>query len=100
MKKIFILVFIIYSPHGYSQSNTIDSLKTVLQSAKDTAKINTLNWLAYQLRSNDPDTAIYFANEALTLATKINYKTGIGNACLWKGVALMNLGKYEDALKN
>jgi signal transduction histidine kinase len=79
----------------------IDSLFFVLKTAKqDTTKVNTLNVLAYEFRSNNPDTAIYFANEALLLATKTNYKIGIANSYLWRGVANMNLGKYDEALKN
>jgi tetratricopeptide (TPR) repeat protein len=100
-EKVFSISIIIYSLQCHTQTRTIDSLRIVLQSAKkDTTKINTLNWLAYQFRNNDPDTAIYFATEAFALASKTNYKVGIANAFLWKGVAVMNLGKYEDALNN
>ena len=101
MRKILLSAFIIYSLQCYAQNKTIDSLKIVLQSAKkDTTKINTLNWLAYQLRNNDPDSAIYFTDKAFALATKANYKIGIATAFLWRGVAVMNLGKYEEALNN
>ena len=73
----------------------------VLANAKeDTAKVNTLNTLAQEFKSNNPDTAIYFANEALALATKLNYKMGIADAYLWIGKAITNLGKYDEALKN
>src|SRR5258706_12785161 len=79
----------------------IDSLLTVLKTAKqDSIKVNALNMLAYELRNNNPDTAMYLADEALALATKANYKIGMANAYLWRGVAVMNLGKYEEALKN
>ena len=79
----------------------IDSLLTVLQKTnQDSSKVNSLNALSYEFRSNDPDTAIYFANKALDLATKTNYKIGIANAYLSLGIAKMNLGKYQDALNN
>ena len=71
MRKILLAAFIFYSLQCYTQNRTVDSLKLILQSAKaDTTKVNTLNWLAYQLRNNDPDTAIYFADKAFALATK------------------------------
>ncbi len=77
----------------------IDSLFSVLKVAKeDTAKVNTLNAIAFEYRSNKPDTAIYFANEALSLATKVNFKMGVADAYLWIGTAITNLGKYEKAL--
>ncbi|NNV54810.1 tetratricopeptide repeat-containing sensor histidine kinase [Limnovirga soli] len=101
MRKIIIILCIIGSMQCYSQNNTIDSLTKVLQSTKvDTTRINTLNWLAYQLRNNDPDSAVYFANKAFELATKTNYKIGVATSFLWKGVATMKLGAYDEALKN
>jgi two-component system NtrC family sensor kinase len=79
----------------------IDSLLAVLQKTnQDSNKVNSLNALSYEFRSNDPDTAIYFANQALDVATKTNYEIGIANAYLSLGAAKMNLGKYEDALNN
>src|SRR5437879_1898190 len=78
--------------------NKTDSLFTVLSNAKeDTAKVNTLIALASELRNKNPDTSIYFANEALALATKLNYKMGIANAYLRIGIAIILLGKYEEA---
>lgn len=99
MKKIIVLILLV-SCHAFAQQNKNDSLFTVLKSQKeDTAKVNTLNNIARQFRRNNPDTAIYFANEAMLLATKLNYKMGIGDAYLLKGIALTNLGKYQDALQ-
>jgi class 3 adenylate cyclase/Tfp pilus assembly protein PilF len=79
----------------------IDSLLFVLKTAKqDTAKVNTLNALADEFRNNDPDTALYFANQAQALAIKLNYKMGIANSQLTKIIAETNLGKYDEALKS
>ena len=101
MRKILPAVFIICSLQCHAQSKIIDQLRIVLQSAKaDNNKVNTLNTLAYLFRSNDPDTAIYFANEAIALATGLDNKTGIINAYLYKGIATKNLGNFEEALKN
>lgn len=100
MKKIIIL-FLLITFQAYAQQSKNDSLLSVLKIEKeDTAKVNTLNELARQFRSNNPDTAIYFANEAKALATKLNYKMGIGDACLLKGIALTYAGKYEEALRS
>ncbi|MEZ5148443.1 MAG: hypothetical protein R2759_15590 [Bacteroidales bacterium] len=58
-----------------------------------------LNELAYTFRSNNPDTALYFADRSLTLATKSNYQTGAVSAYLFKSIfALKNIGNYEEAL--
>ncbi|HRX96485.1 MAG TPA: tetratricopeptide repeat protein [Bacteroidales bacterium] len=77
----------------------IDSLLNVLQTeVADSIKVNTLNELAYTFRSNNPDTALYFADRSLTLATKSNYQTGAVSAYLFKSIALKNIGNYEEAL--
>ncbi len=100
MKKILIFLFVT-SSFALAQQSKTDSLFSVLKTQKeDTSKVNTLISIARQFRSNNPDTSIYFANEAISIATKLNYKTGIGESYLLKGVALTYLGKYQDALKN
>jgi signal transduction histidine kinase len=105
MKKalffLFSLVFLVNQSfaqkHGQQK---IDSLFTVLKTLKpDTAKVNTLDRLAYEFENNNPDTAIYFADEARVLAIKLNYKMGIANACYTIGTSLSHLGNYEKALK-
>src|SRR5580765_8261737 len=86
----------------YSQrKEKLDSLFAVLNNAKqDSTRVRALNALAFEYRRNDPDTAVYFANEALTLASKANYSKGIINASITKGIAETNLGNFDDALKD
>jgi signal transduction histidine kinase len=101
--KLLILIIFCLTKQSFCQKQgqeRIDSLFTVLQkTGEDSIKVNSLNALSYEFRSNDPDTAIYFGNKALVLATKTDYKMGIANAYLSIGAAEINLGKYEDALK-
>ncbi|MEO8148750.1 MAG: tetratricopeptide repeat protein [Bacteroidia bacterium] len=106
MKKILPLcVLFSFLYHiGYTQNpqtSKTDSLFAVLKSQKaDTAKVNTLNAIAYQFRNNDPDTTLYFANKAFALAEQLNFKEGLAEAHLNKGSALANLEEFEEALKN
>jgi len=106
MKKALFLLIVIASIASPSLAqkqgkSRIDSLLSVLKTAKpDTAKVNTLNNLAYEFRNNNPDTTIYFAGEARALAIKMNYKLGIADAYLYSAMALYILLKYEKALKN
>ncbi len=65
----------------------IDSLKKVLVTAKDTHRINTLNFLAKRIiflhpSRSDLDTAASITREALELSKKLAYGKGIGNAIL------------------
>jgi two-component system NtrC family sensor kinase len=102
--KLLLVIALGCAAPSFSQKmgqDKIDSLITVLKTTKqDSTKVKTLNVLAYEFRGNNPDTAIYFANEALALATKANYKIGIANAHLSMGAAEINVGKYQDALNN
>ncbi|MFY9308774.1 MAG: tetratricopeptide repeat protein [Bacteroidia bacterium] len=52
-----------------------------------------------EFRNNSPDTCIYFAQQALTLSEKVNFKKGRVEAYLWIGTAYTNKGDYENALK-
>ena len=75
----------------------IDSLISALESQKeDTSRVNTLNTLAYEFRNNNSDTAIYFGNEAMKLAIKLNYKEGLANSYSYIGIVKKNLGKYTS----
>jgi signal transduction histidine kinase len=105
MKKSLFLLMVIASMaklsigqiHGREK---IDSLFTVLKIAKeDTSKIKAMIALTDEF-SDNPDTAFYFANQSLVLAKKINNKMKIGDAYFVIGRVLIDLGKYEEALKN
>jgi tetratricopeptide (TPR) repeat protein len=106
MKKALLSLIVIVSIASQSYARKqgqekIDSLFSVLRTAKeDTSKVNTLIALSYESISANPDTAVYFANEALALATKLKYKMGITDAHFTIGRGLINLGKFNEALEN
>src|SRR3990172_8269570 len=59
----------------------VDSLSARLhQSLHDTDRVNTLNALAWELRRNNPDTAIILSAQALKLAKKHDWHEGIGQS--------------------
>jgi len=105
MKKALLLfIFVVcIAGHSHAQkkgSGTVDSLFAVLKTAKaDTCKVNTLNAIASEFFRNNPDTAIYFANEAMGLATRLNYKMGIADALLYTARAFCTLSEFEKAMK-
>ena len=79
---------------GYSQTNTIDSLTSLLKTDKeDTNKVNHLNDLGWELMYQNPDTAVLLSKQALELASSPHSGKGRG----WtKGMAKSNnnLGVY------
>ncbi len=74
-------MFFLVAKLGYAQSSKIDSLISILKSAKeDTNKVDLLNNLAEEYRFQKPDSAIIYGSKALVLAKKINWDIGIGYA--------------------
>ncbi len=84
-----------------SQPKTIDSLNKALgQARNDIDRSRLLNEVAGQYRQSDPKKMLDFANQALGLSQKINYKLAEGNAYLNLGNANIILGNYPQALRN
>ena len=85
----------------FSQNKKIDSLTTVLNSAKtDIDKAQLFNAIADEYKTSDPKKMLQFAKNALQLSQKINYITAQGNSFLNIGVANIILGNYKISLDN
>ena len=81
MKPLLLLLIqhLLLAPAIYCQNEEMDSLKAVLSNQReDTGKVNTLNQLCKALRENhDYTNAMAYANAALSLSVKINFKKGL-----------------------
>ncbi len=103
MKRIiFLLIFSFIGLTFIAQQNKIDSLLTVLKTAKeDTNKVHTLNKLSYKLwQTGGYEQALQYSNNALALAQKIDFKKGKCRAFNNLGLVYADQGNYDDALKN
>ena len=84
MKKLFFIFIFLISGFVFchSQGSKFDSLMGVLTTIKtdDTNKVNTLNAIAKELRSNQPDKALIFVNQAQALAEQLDFKRGMALA--------------------
>src|ERR1039458_6378768 len=103
MKKIFLSLVVILNLIQpvvcFSQQSKTDSLKTLLKRDKeDTSKVNHLNAIGWELKSNNPDTAIILSNQALSLAEKSGWKKGMANSNGQLGVYNFYKGTYPKAL--
>src|SRR5439155_17022916 len=80
----------------------IDSLLSILKSSKeDSGKVNTLNALSKRLwRTANSPQGMKYAQDALTLAEKMHFKTGIVDAYKYIGSHYEYQGNYPEALKN
>ena len=73
--KIFLLLLL--SPCCKAQTNTIDSLKKLLQIDKqDTGRVMQLVRLSFSYIYSKPDTALLLAQQGLSLSNKIGFAKG------------------------
>jgi adenylate cyclase len=106
MRQVFISAILLFtlsaSPvfaqlHGQAK---IDSLLTELPHQKeDTNKVNLLIDIGSLFLGTAPDTSMKFAGQAQILATKLDYKKGIGYALKQQGIVYYNNGDYVNALQ-
>jgi tetratricopeptide (TPR) repeat protein len=68
--------------------------------AVDTAKINELNRLGYNIRLTDPEQTLNYADKALKKATEIKYTNGIAEALRIKGIAKYSINQNESAIEH
>lgn len=93
-----VLAFTMMLTTAAAQTNTVDSLLSILKTAgEDTARVNTLNLLSYELLYGNADTAIHLSTQAKALAEKLNYTDGLAKAYLRLGQAYNNLGSYDQS---
>ncbi len=67
--------------------------------AEDTTRINLLNRISANYAESRPDSTLKYANDALTLAKKTNYKKGEIEAMRNLGWAFLMAGDYSKALE-
>lgn len=85
---------------SYSQTNRIDSFKYLLNNCKsDTTKVYLLCKVGgeYYYKYSDMPKGLEYAKEALALADRINYKSGIANTGLLLARIYYDQGNFQDA---
>lgn len=103
-KRISILFFLLFGAMLTAQTpkqREIDSLLHQLKiQKKDTAICATYNKIARHYLYRNPSEGQHFANRALGLAKKINWRPGEATAYLYLGMLLVSKGQYEEAMRN
>lgn len=84
-----------------SFASKADSLLKVLEgNLHDTARVNTLSQLAGELRNSSPREAFTYAEAALKLSEKIEWKKGMAVSHNMLGTINKNLANMEEARKH
>jgi signal transduction histidine kinase len=101
MKKIKLqLVFLLLSGYLFAQNTEIDSLKRLLDTAKENYwHVMNLEALSYAYLSSHPDTSLQYAQEGLALARKINSRSGEASCIIAIGSVYFHFGDYPRALE-
>ena len=93
----FILIFHFISS-SFAQQN--DSLQQLLDTKKDTAKVNLLNdWCRNSFQTGKYAMAMNYGERALEEAQKLNYLKGIGSALYNIGRVHLLQGNYAKSLE-
>jgi signal transduction histidine kinase len=98
--KIFfltILIFLFISSATVFTQSEIDSLKTLLSTAKGKEKIKLLIEAGYFLSSENPNEALQYLDKAIELAKESDEEWSLADAYFNKGVALWHLGKIAES---
>ncbi len=98
---VFIFVFILaLFTSALAQNRSLDSVyKRYTNASSDTQKVNSLNAMFWHFNTNNSDSALKIAQQALLLSEKINFLTGKLTASNNIGVIHFYKGNYTQSLK-
>jgi tetratricopeptide (TPR) repeat protein len=98
--RAILLPLILLVHIAIAQQRQIDSLKHLLNTAKvDTLKIG-YNYSISRLYPDKPDSALFYIDNGMRLASSMNNRRGIVNGKYAYGVSYLMQGNYPLAIKN
>ena len=99
-KKLHVIVIVLsfcFCQVGFAQREKIDSLKKILPSLHDSARVDCLNALASIYLNLQTDSAEFYTDDAYTSAVRLNYTKGIANALINSGITECCKGNFTVA---
>src|SRR5688572_20105162 len=97
---IFILLLLVLVWNSKAQQPDIDSLRHEIDIAQnDTIKIVLFSTITETYAETRPDSSVYFAEQLLMLARKLNFKLNEVFALAQIGYAFLNMGNYPRSLQ-
>lgn len=103
MKSVLILFLLLITSGSllFGQQSKIDSLIDLIpNTTSDTAKVNLLNHICFEMVGTNNKSALEYGNLARELSEKINYKKGLAQTHYNIGSVYKDLGDYNTCLKN
>lgn len=101
-KAIIVLLMLlrVSMPVEAQDTSLIDSLRTTLGQVADTTRVDVLFLLSMKYQHFKPDSAMFFARQALKEAKTIEYVKGQGDALISIGRLKRDKGDYSQALED
>src|SRR5215831_5388265 len=99
-RVIIITIQIFVCAFCFAQSKKIDSLKKVLPSLSNTARVDCLNQLGSTYQDIQTDSALFYSNQALNESNSIQYAEGVSEASFAIGLSSGERGDYKTAEQN
>ena len=97
----FFFLFVLLSFPFYVSGQNVDSLKQVIANLpNDSNKVNELNSISWSLLFSLRDSSVYFIDNAISLADKVQHPAGKAKALKNKGILMDMSGHSKDAIKN
>lgn len=96
---IFILFLALIPASAWAQYAKIDSLLEVVESTKDTARINALQQLAFEYWNFDIELAHRYSKEGHSLSQKLDFKKGLAWSNTYFGLYHSFIGEYDKSLQ-
>ena len=97
---IYTLLLLVLVTHIKAQQPNIDSLRHEIEIAQnDTIKIILFSTITEAYAETKPDSSVYFAEQLLMLARKLNLKLNEADALDQMGYAFLNMGNYPRSLQ-
>jgi signal transduction histidine kinase len=99
---ILLIFFVITTNEGFAQIQVTDSLTRVISGqAGNPGKVDNLILLARtHFSKNQLDSALYFSDKALDLASRLNYLSGQGDAFYMKSLINRSKGDIKASMSN
>lgn len=101
LRCLFLLSLFLCSIDAPAQETPkIDSLKNLISGNQDSVQVDLWHKLSMSYQDYVPDSAMLYAQQALTLSKSLNYNKGIADALLHIGRLKRDEGDYSSALEN
>ncbi|PRX55204.1 tetratricopeptide repeat protein [Flagellimonas meridianipacifica] len=96
--KIWFFFFLLAIAHSSAQTQKLDSLKVLLETADDTTQVNVLRWMGKYSRSIDKQKALEYGLQSLDKSKEIGFIKGEIMALYDLGLTHGMTGSYAESL--